>query len=869
MAPPPPSGVTSALTNILLAQPTPNFKFYVYNVDAVDKDGKQIMSASRRNTLLNIGLFDKLLKDMPAAEKESIKRKTFLAGNQFFAASPFPGLETLPFDLLDGTDTNRDTTRILQVRCYSAPTEIIASESKEAQTSAKDAVSLDFRCADCTMCFTDFNAVKAHCNATGHTPVTADDTAYPATPNIFLQYANKVLERAMGERMARWGQQFIDPKSFTTPRRRNGQEMGVHIFQSYLIEFSIGRPDPSKPPKLMLTIDLRAKVIRTHGILHTLCKGKDPNTYKFTEGEMRAAKAFWIGQQVISKLDKTTYSIHDLVFDKSADSLMIEDLGMSHTKYFRERKKCVLEYPAAKPMIAVLGRNKSIIHFPPELVCSNDLDDELRSQLPQIASFQPSIRNEAIETVKKFLIPGAQTTKGKSGLLPALGIVLSGDRLRVHAEVMPIPILQTAGLRVNAAGKSNWAPMIAKANFDVNPNKAVVLSAVVIHHSSIGWEQTYKTIASLVNSHKAVFRLPERPSKVVCAADDMERHWGSVETHFSSTQKLPPNVFVLDFTKPRKSVDVAYPVVKKMFASGGILSQFVNFRNCDHERPADEKRSKQVLYGVARQILNKAGVAIWWIEVPRSLPLPAVFVGVDVYHAPRAYDPKTRTRVARPSVAAIVVRVIRDRNSGGKIECYSETFKRGAGEEYNLGQPIEQTVRNAMKSLKITTPGSCVVWRDGVGDSAIGTTTQQEIPGLRKAIGDKVPVAMVVCQKRIATKFLHMSAQGAIGCMPAGTLVQACADLEYSTFYINGTAPPYATAKPARFLISQRDPGLAGTSLVDLTWGQMCDYPNWTGTIKVPAVCQLAHLLAEHAGNFSDSGDSINHAKFANHLYFL
>lgn len=306
-----------------------------------------------------------------------------------------------------------------------------------------------------------------------------------------------------------------------------------------------------------------------------------------------------------------------------------------------------------------------------------------------------------------------------------------------------------------------------------------------------------------------------------------------------------------------------------MFASGGILSQFVNFKNCDHERPSDDKRSKQVLYGVARQILNKAGVAIWWIEVPRSLPLPALFVGVDVYHAPRAYDPKSRTRVAKPSVAAIVVRVIRDHTSGGKIECYSETFKRGVGEEYNLGQPIEQTVRNALKSLKITTPGSCIVWRDGVGDSAIASTTQQEIPGLRKAIGDKVPVAMVVCQKRIATKFLHMSPQGAVGGMPAGTLVQACADLEYSTFYINGTAPSYATAKPVRFLISQRDAGLAGTSLVDLTWGQMCDYPNWTGTIKVPAVCQLAHLLAEHAGNFSDSGDSINHAKFANHLYFL
>ena len=495
--PPPPTGVTSALTNILMAQTTPNFKFYVYSVDAVDKDGKNIASASRRNTLLNVGLFDKLLKDMSAADKESIKRQTFFCGNQFFTASPIPGLENLPLALLDGTDTNRDTATVMQVQCFSAPAEL-QPDSKEMQASAKDTVSLDFRCADCTMCFKDFNSVKSHCNATGHSPVTMDDKARPAMSNLFVQYANKALERAMGERMARWGKQFIDPKSFTTPRKRNGQEIGVHIFQSYLIEFGIGRPDASTSPKLMLTVDLRAKVIRTQGILHALCKGKDPNTYRFSEPEMRAAKAFWIGQQVISKLDKTTYSIHDLVFDASADSLMIENLGVSHTTYFRERKKCTLEFPAAKPMIAVLGRNKSIIHFPAELVCANELDDELRMQLPQIASFQPAIRNEAIETVKKFLIPGAQTTKGKSGLLPALGIVLSGERLRVHAEVMPIPILLSAGIRVNAAGKSNWAPMIAKANFE-----DAIVESILFEATKNGNDLSIKTLQAILPGQAA------------------------------------------------------------------------------------------------------------------------------------------------------------------------------------------------------------------------------------------------------------------------------------------------------------------------------------------------------------------------------
>merc|ERR1719232_1292990 len=59
-----------------------------------------------------------------------------------------------------------------------------------------------------------------------------------------------------------------------------------------------------------------------------------------------------------------------------------------------------------------------------------------------------------------------------------------------------------------------------------------------------------------------------------------------------------------------------------------------------------------------------------------SLPLPAVFVGVDVFHAPRRYDPKEKKRVAKESVAAVVVQVIRSAECNNKVEIYSETSKR-------------------------------------------------------------------------------------------------------------------------------------------------------------------------------------------------
>jgi hypothetical protein len=51
-----------------------------------------------------------------------------------------------------------------------------------------------------------------------------------------------------------------------------------------------------------------------------------------------------------------------------------------------------------------------------------------------------------------------------------------------------------------------------------------------------------------------------------------------------------------------------------------------------------------VLQGVCREILQNSGVRLWWVKIPEQLPLPAVFVGVDVFHDPMVWNPKTKSR---------------------------------------------------------------------------------------------------------------------------------------------------------------------------------------------------------------------------------
>lgn len=298
----------------------------------------------------------------------------------------------------------------------------------------------------------------------------------------------------------------------------------------------------------------------------------------------------------------------DLNFEHSPDTLPVPSKGMSHTEYFRS-KGVELKWPAEKPMIEVEGRQNSRIYLPAELVTGNELDPKVREMLPQKASFQAEARNRAIDKMKAFLQPGTQSSVGGS-LLPAIGVILADERIVVPAKVLPAPMLIVAGIQVPKEKAEHWAPLTARANFNVDPNQAVQLNVVVFYHSKIKAEpalKVYERIRDFVNGLKTYYRFGQKPFAMV-EAGDRERHWGAFEKYFSG--KAPENLFVLDFIKPYAATDPAYPVVKHLLAQSGFLSQFVSFKTYQHDAPREMKKSDMILQGVARQILQKSGVRL-------------------------------------------------------------------------------------------------------------------------------------------------------------------------------------------------------------------------------------------------------------------
>jgi hypothetical protein len=269
-------------------------------------------------------------------------------------------------------------------------------------------------------------------------------------------------------------------------------------------------------------------------------------------------------------------------------------------------------------------------------------------------------------------------------------------------------------------------------------------------------------------------------------------------------------------------------------------------------------------------------VRLWWVEVPKSLPLPAVFVGIDVFHAPVVYDPRTKQKGRKSSVAAIIIQVI-DKGTATNTEfrIYTKSFRKEGGQEYELGDALKETMREAIHALSVK-PASVIVWRDGIAETAISQASE-EIAGVRAGLSSTIvgtepsagslpPLAYIVCQKRISTKLLTRDGKHAA---PSGTMVSTLQGLQHQTFYINGRAPPFSTSKPVRFFCVERDSRLNSVPLGALTWSQCHDYPNWAGPVKVPAVCQMAHKLAELAGGMFDGGESIDAQGYTNRVHFL
>ena len=277
-------------------------------MDCRDKNDKNIESRGRRAELFRRAMWENLLKNMPESEKESLRRVMFFAGSFFFSGRAIPGLEKdkMPKNLVDGSASKGDSLSIVQVQHFSAP-ECLQTPTP---TAGPAEVLVDtFRCAGCTKSFKTEDQMIQHCtqsNGPNCRPVYPPETDGPAMLETFLNYVNTVLQRAMNERLRKWGSEYINESRAIRGKNRSGDDLGIDVYEAYSCKFGVIRRDNvqnASKARLMLTVDLRAKIMRTKNLLDVLYNIQ-PTDQKWSNQNQQRAKRQWIGERVMYTREK-------------------------------------------------------------------------------------------------------------------------------------------------------------------------------------------------------------------------------------------------------------------------------------------------------------------------------------------------------------------------------------------------------------------------------------------------------------------------------------------------------------------------------------------------------------------------------------
>lgn len=262
---------------------------------------------------------------------------------------------------------------------------------------------------------------------------------------------------------------------------------------------------------------------------------------------------------------------------------------------------------------------------------------------------------------------------------------------------------------------------------------------------------------------------------------------------------------------------------------------------------------------IVTQIYTKLGYSPWKVQIPEQCKKDAqgmMIIGADVFH-----------NRGKNSVAAVVG------TTNGEFTKYCSDFRiQARGQEImnNVASSVITCIEGYRKANK-RLPKKVLFYRDGVGEGQKEIVKREEIEKIKKSLGErygaKCPkLTMVLVTKRINDRFFTKDVKRGLDNPQNGLIVYSDVVKTDWEFFMVAQKVNQGSAAPTRYQVLHDENGIGADSLFNMTYSQCYNYYNWTGAVKVPAVCQLAHTLAYFAGeNLKENV----HPRLFNHLYFL
>uniref|UniRef100_A0A1B0DCX4 Uncharacterized protein n=2 Tax=Phlebotomus papatasi TaxID=29031 RepID=A0A1B0DCX4_PHLPP len=304
---------------------------------------------------------------------------------------------------------------------------------------------------------------------------------------------------------------------------------------------------------------------------------------------------------------------------------------------------------------------------------------------------------------------------------------------------------------------------------------------------------------------------------------------------------------------PNQSGDRYSAIKKKSLVDRAVPTQVMWTRVMSNDKVLGGAVSKVMI-----QMNCKLGNAPWTVRIPLK---GVMNCGFDV-----TFDANDKSRSYGAFVSTMDLR-----------QCntyYSAISQHRHGEEMS-----NFLVVNMMKALKQyeqihkEPPGRIIFYRDGVGEGDLSHVMEFEVrklvDDLKKAYGERAPkLAYIIVTKRINTRiFKKINGRDEIQNPPPGTVVDDVITLpERYDFFIVSQSTRQGTIAPTSYNVIYDQTGLPADKIQIWTYKMTHLYYNWSGNVKVPAVCQYAQKLAILVGQHIHAEPN---ALLEKRLYFL
>ena len=321
----------------------------------------------------------------------------------------------------------------------------------------------------------------------------------------------------------------------------------------------------------------------------------------------------------------------------------------------------------------------------------------------------------------------------------------------------------------------------------------------------------------------------------------------------------------------RENPDLYRQIKMELLVRNPVPNQVITCQKVMKRNRKTGALNLSVVTKVAVQIGCKLGATPWKVQVPLA---NSMMVGFDTFHNKKGN---------RQSVGALAASF--DANWSRYYSTISKHIEQNEMSD-KMGTLLSEALECYKNHNNQQVPAKIFFYRDGVGEgqlqyiketevkkiiNVLDTLPQECLPTLQDGTKVRPKLTYIVVSKRITPRFFRRNEDK--NCEPEkkmlnpgpGTVIDDIVTLpERHDFYLVSQSVTQGTVNPTSYNVIHDENRFPAERNQALAYKLCHLYPNWPGTIRVPAPCQLAHKLAYLVGEheLEDPAGELRHLHY-------